>query len=786
MGLSPEPSPAGVEAILPRESRRSADHTARIETRLLQALQAHRLAALAVATLGSAWLSALALWLARSGPGDVAGLWFTNVWGLCLLLAAPRRQWPSLLTALGLGIAVANAASDASLWRTLAFLPPNLAEMWLAATLLRASPAYQGLSTQPAYCWQVLLRGALAPALLGASLAAALLSVTATATAGEGVDPVHLWLRWLYGSVIGSVSLLPLGLAVMALSTADLRRQLLNPEVGVLALLALGVTLLALLGAPSPFIYMVLPLVLAAVRVRFVAVTLLTWLASSTAGLLAVHGLLAPPPLTALWQEVLVYAPIVATVVVPLLLASAVEQARLQRADMQRSHDRHRQLYERTPAMLHTVDPEGRLVNMSELWLERLREVREAVIGRRFGEFLTEESRAALSAAGADLTGTHRDVELCLRRRDGQRMDVLLSSSCEHDADGHVTVTHAVLEDVTRKRLAEQLAAEHARSRVTLESIADAVVRTDANGRIEYLNPVAEHLTGWTSERAIGRPYAEVVRRHPVEPGAELPDPVAQCLLQRRRAALPRQVRLQQSGGGEFVIQEAVTPMFDDRGMVIGAVAAFQDVSESHAMALRLAHRAQHDALTGLPNRLLLQDRLNQCLERARRDRHPFALMFLDLDHFKEVNDTLGHEQGDELLRQFAGRLQAALRASDTASRLGGDEFVVLLSRIEQPADAEQVAEALRLGAAEPFALRPVVPGAAPPLAHISLSIGVACYPQDASDTVTLMRHADAAMYRAKQAGRDRWVRFSAAAPALLPGPVPAPPVAPTGPDRPV
>ena len=760
MSLSPEPSPAGLEALLPRGDRRGADRAVRIETRLLQALQAHHWAALAVAALGAAALAGLALWLARSGPGDVAGLWFTNVWGLCLLLAAPRRQWPPLLTALGLGIAVANAATDASLWRTLAFLPPNLAEMWLAATLLRASPAYQSLSTQPAYCWQVLLRGALAPALLGASLATALLA--ATPGEGEAVDVPHLWLRWLYGSVIGSVSLLPLGLAVMALSTADLRRQLLNPEVAVLALLALGVTLLALLGAPSPFIYMVLPLVLAAVRVRFVAVTLLTWLAASTAGLLAVHGLLAPPPLTALWQEVLVYAPIAATVVVPLLLASAVEQARLQRADMQRSHDRHRQLYERTPAMLHTVDPEGRLVNMSELWLERLGEVRESVIGRRFGEFLTEESRAALSAAGADLTGTHRDVELCLRRRDGQRMDVLLSSSCEHDADGHVTVTHAVLEDVTRKRLAEQLAAEHARSRVTLESIADAVVRTDAKGCIEYLNPVAEHLTGWTSERAVGRPYAEVVRRHPVEPGAELPDPVAQCLAERRRAELPRQVRLQQSGGSEFVIQEAVTPMFDDHGAVIGAVAAFQDVSESYAMALRLAHRAQHDALTGLPNRVLLQDRLNQCLERARRDRHPFALMFLDLDHFKEVNDTLGHDQGDELLRQFAVRLQGALRASDTASRLGGDEFVVLLSRIDQPADAERVAEALRRCATDPFVLRPVTPGAAPPLAHISLSIGVACYPHDASDTVTLMRHADAAMYRAKQGGRNRWVRFAA------------------------
>lgn len=741
--LSPGHDPSATEA--------EVDRLHRIEVLVLPWMDAHPWRLLLLTGAGAGLLAGVALWLSRTAPGELAGLWYANVWGLCCLVVAPRRHWPGLLLALGVGITVANALMGHNLLRALSFLPPNLCESWLGAVLLRATPAYQDISSSPSRCWSTLLRGSLLPALAGSTMAALLLG------GGDFNASVRLWMSWFHSTVIGSASLLPLGLGLLSVSPAALRRQLVDPEALTLALLAVGVTVLSLLGSPYPFIYVTLPLVLAAVRLRFVAVTLMTWLAASTACLLIVHGLFAPPPLTSVWQQSLVYGPILALVLPPLLLAAAMEQSRLRRADLQRSQGRYRDLYERTPAMMHTVGPDGRILSVSELWLERLGQTRDEVIGRRLRDFLTDDARRALPEPDLDQTGARRDVELQLRRRDGAVIDVLLSATSERDAEGRITITHAVLEDVTRKRLAEQLAAEHERSRVTLESIGDAVISTDAAGRVEYLNPVAETLTGWPEERARGRLYAEVVHRRAVDGATELPDPVALCLHQRRRPPLPHQVRLSQAGGGEFVIQEAVTPMFDASGALIGAVAVFQDVSEAHALALQLAHRAQHDALTGLPNRLLLQDRLTQCLELARRHQHSFALMFMDIDHFKPVNDTLGHDLGDELLRQLAGRLHAHLRASDTASRLGGDEFVVLLPQIDQPGAAQDVAEHLLHAVAQPFVL-----DADPAhIAHVSLSIGLACYPQDGLDAATLMRHADAAMYRAKRAGRNRWMRFT-------------------------
>ncbi|RZS58358.1 diguanylate cyclase domain-containing protein [Sphaerotilus mobilis] len=710
-----------------------------------------------VAALGAWFWSSMAMWLSRF-PGQVAAIWYTNVWGLALLLVLPRRQWPGALLATGVGILGANLAYGDDLALAALLVLPNLVEMLLAVWLLQRGGDHRRLHHDPGAMLQVMLRGSLLPALLGTALAAVLVELT-----GLGPPGQIAW-GWLDSSAVGSATLLPITLALLASDGDTLGDQLLDGRAAALALISVGVALLAILLLPFPYVYMVLPLALGAMRLGFVAVAAAVALVSLTVGTLIAQGLFPAPPQTAQWQQLLLYTPLLAALMPPLLLAASAEQVRRQTVALARSRERYRSLYERTPAMMVSVDRAGRLIGVSRLWLERMGLSQEDTLGRRLDDFLTEPARllASLQVWPTLLTaGRCRDVELQLARHDGQSIDVLVSASTDRSSDGRVLRAHIVLEDITRKRLAEQLAAEHLRSKVTLESIADAVITSDARGRITYLNPVALTLLGQPEAVLLGRPYGEALGRRHIDEGDPLPDPVALCLQQRRRPLAPQRVRLAHAGGGDHVVQESVSPMLAE-GQVIGVVTVLHDVTEAHALALQLAHRAQHDALTGLPNRLLLHDRLVQALQMARRQRRVLALMFIDLDGFKGVNDRLGHASGDALLCQVAGRLLEQLRASDTACRLGGDEFVVLLPQVESVIDAGRVAHNLLEAISRPYALAGTV-------VQVGASIGVACHPEAGYDESALMRNADSAMYEAKQRGRNRVLFFTP--PATLPAP---------------
>ena len=302
--------------------------------------------------------------------------------------------------------------------------------------------------------------------------------------------------------------------------------------------------------------------------------------------------------------------------------------------------------------------------------------------------------------------------------------------------------------DITeRKHMEDALFEEKERMRLTLQSIGGAVLCTDAAGRVTYINPVAQRMTGWQAFDAADQNVDDVAPLYRTSGPKVDPSPVRQALQTGVPCGPLRGVVLHRKDGHRYVVEESANPITDRHGQLSGAVMVLHDVTETMALAERMAHLAQYDALTNLPNRVLLLDRARHALALARRDGKSLAVMYLDLDGFKQVNDTLGHDVGDQLLVQFARRLQAAMRQSDTVCRQGGDEFVVLLPGLDGPTQSVVVARKVLSVCQEPFELQ----GQA---VRVGLSAGMALFPQHGGSFEELARHADNAMYAAKRAGR--------------------------------
>jgi diguanylate cyclase (GGDEF)-like protein/PAS domain S-box-containing protein len=300
---------------------------------------------------------------------------------------------------------------------------------------------------------------------------------------------------------------------------------------------------------------------------------------------------------------------------------------------------------------------------------------------------------------------------------------------------------------IERKTMEEALFAEKERAQVTLNSIGDAVVCTNISGNITFLNPVAETMTGWLLTEAAGRPIGEVFRTlsatstEPTETTAEL------AILQVRSVHLPPSCVLIRRDGLEIPIEDTIAAIHDRQGKTIGAVIVFRDVSVARAMAQQMTHSAEHDFLTGLPNGMLLNDRISQAVAAAHRHTRQVAILFLDLDGFKYINDSLGHPVGDKLLQSISTRLAATVRGADTVSRQGGDEFLILLPDLQQPQDAAVMARRLLRAVAEPHLIDHHE-------LHVTGSLGVSVFPEDGADPETLIKNADTAMYQAKENGR--------------------------------
>ena len=309
---------------------------------------------------------------------------------------------------------------------------------------------------------------------------------------------------------------------------------------------------------------------------------------------------------------------------------------------------------------------------------------------------------------------------------------------------------------VERKTMEEALFAEKERAEVTLNCIGDAVVSTDISGNISFLNLVAEKMTGWSSQEAIGHPMADVFRIVDATTRQPNPNPMQTAVAHDRTVPVPQNCIFIRGDGLEIPIEDSVAPIHDRDGQIIGAVVVFHDVSAARAMTLEMTYSAQHDFLTGLPNRMLLNDRVSRAIALAPRHMNKVAVLFLDLDGFKHINDSLGHPTGDKLLQSVAKRLVDCVRGADTVSRQGGDEFVVLLSEVEHPEDAAISARRMLRVVAQAHSIdRHEL--------HVTTSIGVSVYPDDGLDAETLIKSADTAMYQAKENGRQSYQFFEPA-----------------------
>ncbi len=301
---------------------------------------------------------------------------------------------------------------------------------------------------------------------------------------------------------------------------------------------------------------------------------------------------------------------------------------------------------------------------------------------------------------------------------------------------------------IDRAEVADALFDEKERAQITLNSIGDAVISTDVAGNVSYLNVVAERLTGWPSAEALGQPFESVLKIIESATGMTVLNPMKAAALQDATGRLPGACVLIRRDGVEVPIEDSSAPIHDRAGVVVGAVMVFHDVSTARALTHRLAYFAQHDSLTGLPNRVLLNDLFMQALLTAKRHNTVLAVLYLDLDRFKHINDSLGHAVGDRLLQAVALRLTECVRASDTVCRLGGDEFVIVLSEVAHAEDAAVCAEKIL----ESLRVPNVIEGHE---IHISSSIGIAICPGDGDEVEVLLRNADSAMYEAKGLGRD-------------------------------
>jgi diguanylate cyclase (GGDEF)-like protein/PAS domain S-box-containing protein len=400
-----------------------------------------------------------------------------------------------------------------------------------------------------------------------------------------------------------------------------------------------------------------------------------------------------------------------------------------------------RQIFSISPASIAiTRCADGTLVDVNEAFAATTGYSRNQLLGTsawRLGHW-------GNTLGQAQTTETVRDLDIRLTDRHGRTHELLASFTPIRI--GAEDCLLGVALDVTARRQTE---AEMRKLSRALEQTADTVMITDRDGVIEYVNPAFERITGYAATDMLGR------RPNLLNSGKQSPDFYRAMWERILRGEVFSEVFVNRSRAGTlFYEQKTITPLRDGSGEITHFVATGRDISERIEFEERLRYLAQHDTLTTLPNRAQLLDRLQAILAAARAQARMVAVLFLDLDRFKNINDTLGHDVGDSLLLELGQRLHQHLRTHDNIARFGGDEFVIVMDQITAPDDPGMLAERILDTLTSPFDV-------AGSRLHVGASIGISLFPSDGEDSSSLLKNADAAMYRAKEAGGGTYQYYS-------------------------
>ena len=434
-------------------------------------------------------------------------------------------------------------------------------------------------------------------------------------------------------------------------------------------------------------------------------------------------------------------------------LAGIAIKRQMDEARLKSSESRYRGLFENVVDGVYIASRDGEIITANPALVEMLgyessQELKQA--GRTTMLYVNPIDRERVFTR-LEAEGFVRNFEYRLRRKDGREIVVLENSRAIHDDDGNVVAHEGTITDITERKIAEtRVFEEKERAQVTLQSIGDGVITTDAEGCIDYINPVAQDLIGWEIRHARGKPIEEVMTIVHEHTRASVDNPVMRCLREGRVISLAENSVLINKTGDEVPIQDSAAPIRDRIGNIIGSVMVFHDVSKESRLFRQLSYQASHDALTGLINRHEFENQLVAALDSTHENHeHAHALLYVDLDQFKVVNDTFGHTAGDELLRQVSELVQANIRSTDILARLGGDEFGILLERCNEEL-AMEVAEAIR-GAIEAYRFT-----WQEAFTSVRCSIGVVLVNHDSPSVASVMSSADVACYSAKDMGRNQ------------------------------
>jgi diguanylate cyclase (GGDEF)-like protein/PAS domain S-box-containing protein len=411
-----------------------------------------------------------------------------------------------------------------------------------------------------------------------------------------------------------------------------------------------------------------------------------------------------------------------------------------------------KELLEVLPNQIFYKGLDDKYLGFNRSWEEFMGMRREDWIGKTPHDLLTPDLAALAAMEDRDVLQSGKSIasEVVLQNGDGVERQMVKHISSFTSPDGKPVGLIGVLTDITDfKQVKRALEASEGRFQVLTESAMDIVTVLDADGVITYQSPSVRHLLGVDPQQMVGRSQYDFVHEDDV---SSMRVRFAE-LVKNGYIDKPFEFRVQ-AHDGSWRVLESIGKSCLDVPAVRGIVVNTRDVTERRAIEQRVAHLAYHDALTGLPNRSLMQERISSAISRAERSTKKFAVMFIDIDNFKNINDSLGHDAGDDLLRRVAHRLSESVRAHDTIARQGGDEFIVLLDELEGHQGATRVAQKILQSLRSTFKVN----GADQ---HVSGSIGIAVYPDDGTDASTLLKNADTAMFHSKSLGKNTFQFFT-------------------------